>query len=826
MGSRRVMSSVSSLTVSGDLDGFPCQRAHVDQNNVYWWEVRFLHAELQRLHGERRQLTRWVVWVVATLATVAVPGHPPYYLPPRSEPLCLEAGVVSTIGMLLLFWVAAGTARKMHVKAAFSSYLRHSLQRCARVTDDSVLEVDPGVVLQVGRGGQASGFHAVVEAANRHPSFVASVKDVWDALHGPNALELYGAEIGQRWESSTHDIADIATFAAMALSIRGKRRVANSAAWTTLVTSLRRVVLTWAVPNLIRYIHEWHAPRYGLSGPAPARRRSLSDSDQRPYVQISAEEAWSILEDARRSGTSPRQALLVRRRDAAAGCHETQASTWLHKLEVLYWNKQALLFSGIRHLSLVADPSIHSNRNTMVAAAYSWEKDEGTYPAVQFIPPGKDLTPLDTEMPLSLVELAGQRRLHRVAALRELQSLSHMSKQLVGLSLPDFRLEAGCLRPVAQGEERMVLDVPGRPHVNVVLKQADGRTIDVLPAQKTEPPLLTVGLDQGSVGAAGMAFAQHMDTLLFVHWDKLHRLIRDVKLSLKHAAGGVFLKAQVFTSFIWGLNYKPYGSGAWWEEKRRMLDVFLTTETSSSPAFQMHAPAIAAGFGMPFSGSDDDYEAVFQKLSELPSFVNKGSLPKMSRWFSWNSVCEEQLPEYAALRMLLAHHFGGVPAGQESPSAAVVPAALGPAMAAAAAPPAASGGDPAAELRALRASVGGLKLAHRVMTDTLQTHAKILATTTRPLWTWYAQQVEHVKSPKQHLKQLFAVAAGSWVRPLQETLRQSLLDQRLLDDMGLPSEGALADVEAQDSLAGQVLDFVWHLVANRAWSLAAYACPP
>ena len=69
-----------------------------------------------------------------------------------------------------------------------------------------------------------------------------------------------------------------------------------------------------------------------------------------------------------------------------------------------------------------------------------------------------------------------------------------------------------------------------------------------------------------------------MGALVFPAYDKFHRVVRDLKLALKRAAGGVFLKCQLFTSVIFGLNYKPFNSGQFYDQKRRLLDVFLTCE--------------------------------------------------------------------------------------------------------------------------------------------------------------------------------------------------------------------------------------------------------
>lgn len=51
---------------------------------------------------------------------------------------------------------------------------------------------------------------------------------------------------------------------------------------------------------------------------------------------------------------------------------------------------------------------------------------------------------------------------------------------------------------------------------------------------------------------------------------------------------------------------------------------------------------------MPPSATPAD---IFQELTALHSFTVKGSVPKQGRWFSWNQVAHDQLPESTALRM-------------------------------------------------------------------------------------------------------------------------------------------------------------------------------
>ena len=86
---------------------------------------------------------------------------------------------------------------------------------------------------------------------------------------------------------------------------------------------------------------------------------------------------------------------------------------------------------------------------------------------------------------------------------------------------------------------------------------------------QTQCKVLTLGLDQGSVGAAGVAFASMwLGLLIYARWDKYHRVVRDIRLAISHVGAGVFLKAQLYTSYLWGVNYKPFGTGAFSTQKK------------------------------------------------------------------------------------------------------------------------------------------------------------------------------------------------------------------------------------------------------------------
>ena len=87
-----------------------------------------------------------------------------------------------------------------------------------------------------------------------------------------------------------------------------------------------------------------------------------------------------------------------------------------------------------------------------------------------------------------------------------------------------------------------------------------GSLVPVLPTNlswQTQQPMLTLRVDQGGVGMAAAAFLLK-DHMLHTRCDKIHRVVRETKLAIGHAADGLFLKAQLHSGYILSINYKPF----------------------------------------------------------------------------------------------------------------------------------------------------------------------------------------------------------------------------------------------------------------------------
>ena len=111
-----------------------------------------------------------------------------------------------------------------------------------------------------------------------------------------------------------------------------------------------------------------------------------------------------------------------------------------------------------------------------------------------------------------------------------------------------------------------------------MIRKVDGSP--VLPTNlswQMQQPTLTLSIDQGGVGMAAAAFLLK-DHMLHTRCDKIHRVVRDYKLAIGHAADGLFLKAQLHSGYIFSINYKPFNKGNFFEQKKDMVEAFLATK--------------------------------------------------------------------------------------------------------------------------------------------------------------------------------------------------------------------------------------------------------
>ena len=110
-----------------------------------------------------------------------------------------------------------------------------------------------------------------------------------------------------------------------------------------------------------------------------------------------------------------------------------------------------------------------------------------------------------------------------------------------------------------------------------------------------------------------------------------------------------------------------------------------------------------------------------------------------------------------------------------------------------------------------------MNLAYRLMSKDLHWHARVLYRVMQPTWTWYCQQVTHIKSPKHALANSCTLADGNWAKEnhLWETLRTCMYDRKAGEYMALT-----------DDTCNRAVQLALHIVSHRAWSMARHSVPP
>lgn len=416
-----------------------------------------------------------------------------------------------------------------------------------------------------------------------------------------------------------------------------------------------------------------------------------------------------------------------------------------------------------------------------------------------------------------------ENKLNRLSAYRQLQAMSHQINlctrgrfaDLDAFSVPD-RINVS---PVKSGEERFVRRV-GINKQQAGFLQADGTETLLLPSEPNwwvSVPLLVTQLDQGSIGSAGCAFATHsLEKLVQNRWDIFHRSVRDVRLALQHTANAVLLQAQMHSTYLWGLAYRPFGTGAFMEQKRRMLQVMMMRETPDTCIpFRGLWEQIKDDLDMGDSATAQD---VWQALPDLDGFHCKQTLPKVSRWFSWNQSAEEQLPFFHALKLVLAYEFASSEAldSEESQVAGNLDR-----LCSDAASSSAEKINMRDEFSKIKKQLGGgFRLAHALSSERLFRRCQIIALCTRPTWTWYANMVKHVTSPLHGVRRAIEMADIGWRSDAH--LRETTAVLCTASDP-LLQKVLSSDLTEAPSL---VMEFTLQVLKHRAWSLSRHDAPP
>ena len=325
---------------------------------------------------------------------------------------------------------------------------------------------------------------------------------------------------------------------------------------------------------------------FGLSQPSPTRNsRGSEDQPARSQRKIHVAQIWQFYSDARDLNMSMTRLAKVRAREEHGGNTPGSASSWQRKLLQMYDTRLELCFIGAQHLTLITDGSTHGCRDTLVTCVFDPMEQVAGWATCMAIWPSKFVSPGDYDLEMEVERLLARREGERLSSYKLIQALS---KQLwlvtrKQLSMSDLKVPVDQLPAIERLEPGDVRTVEnGWLHVT----KEDGNVFDVdlLGMVQRSTTLGIIG-DQGPNMQASMSFLYGHHFLVHGIYDPYHRLVNDCKLSAD-AAG--MLDATCASRFLWGINYGPFGSGQFWEEKKAALAHFMSTTSAELFANQSH----------------------------------------------------------------------------------------------------------------------------------------------------------------------------------------------------------------------------------------------
>ena len=301
---------------------------------------------------------------------------------------------------------------------------------------------------------------------------------------------------------------------------------------------------------------------------------------------MSPHQIWNFIQDSRRTGVSLEKLADVRERDDHGGVKMKSVPFWSRKLLSIYQQQSRLSFLNVNKMCLCTDGSTHSCKDFLVTVAYhcSEGSEAGAYCTAQHINSAKILFPGQMELTEEIERLAARRQVDRLAALKFMQALSAQVAQLSAnaLSLSSFAPASALalqLRPLGPRDVRVFNGT------NFQVSFADLEEpvqIQLTDESLADIPVLKVLMDQGKIGCAASAFCQSLGMLVKWDYDKVHRLCNDLKsMSFR------LEQCVLACTYMFSVNYKPFGSGLFYDEKRSALDAFL----------ESHSPVSLVAFG-------------------------------------------------------------------------------------------------------------------------------------------------------------------------------------------------------------------------------------
>ena len=329
---------------------------------------------------------------------------------------------------------------------------------------------------------------------------------------------------------------------------------------------------------------------------APIMNEEGGDDENEPgprqrarRTHIDLNHVWKLYNDSvQMNGMSLSMLVKSRKNDPEGGASQQASSYWLKKIMRMYIRRATLGFKDVKCLNMVCDASRHGVHDCLVTVAYSQENNIGCYLPTQALRSSKFVSPGEIQCDTAVERLLAEGSRLRLSGYRLFQALSHQIQLLTDhtLSLHSFMAPEemqAALEPVPLDVTRVVTR-----HFVTLVKKNGGEQSTVSLLSLTKLPLLVVGMDQGSVGMGCAAFLKETGAAMaHFYWDPYHRLIRDLKMAATNCPPDVKLQLQqglLCGSYMYSLNYKPFSTAGFHDEKKSLLNSFMETETQDCSA--------------------------------------------------------------------------------------------------------------------------------------------------------------------------------------------------------------------------------------------------
>ena len=352
--------TLATLHVVEDPIHIPSRHLYILDGKI-WHDLHFVHAELSAKAGLTKDRKTWLVDCKACWEQV---DDAPVMLKTQAQRLKRDIrSVCNTVGLFFVLVATIDKSRKATLAASAEKYIRQ-----ASILPHDQTFLIAGVELS---HGLVTGLQ---QAVKDQAGFAVESgwQQSWESMRS-------GGAVTRPWTEAALPLVDVCIFAFLSRSYRRSRnqkKIGRRAdifltdLVARLVALLARAVdfylLTQHVP-----LHEARAPLVIASG-----------KHSRTYRQALPLTVWEAIESAKQSGCS----LMTVIRTKKIGVCASQAYTWMRKSHAIYAERRQMSLDGASHLNIVADPSNHSRRSTMVGIAWSWEQAAGAVCDIQQMP--------------------------------------------------------------------------------------------------------------------------------------------------------------------------------------------------------------------------------------------------------------------------------------------------------------------------------------------------------------------------------------------------------------------------------------------------------